>query len=456
MRSINGPLVFTNGRLVNSRSVEEGQLVVENGIITAVGPNVSRPRGAEVIDVGGLYILPGVIDAHVHLRDFNHSHREELETATRAAAVGGITTVIDMPNSDPGIVTVEAFEQRCAKAEQVSYADYGLYAWAAMESLEAMEGLHRAGAMGFKVFMAESNLTVSHITRDLVSFARITEMGASLDALIAVHAENDALIKECEARCKAQIPPDLHAYLRSRPPMVEEIAIYDALAIARWASARIHICHLSSAGSAEVVAAAKRKSTRVTCEVCQSHLFLNVDDGTPLMGLAKFSPPLRTSGDQIGLWEGLRSGVIDQVASDHAPQVVEDKIGFDNIWKVRAGAPWLEIGVPMMFDAARRGDLAVTDIVKVMCEQPARNLRLYPQKGCLKPGSDADIVVIDPSAEVTVDAANFQSKGKYSPVDGRSYMGRPVMTFVRGQLVAREGQVVGVPGVGRRLRPLSS
>jgi dihydroorotase (multifunctional complex type) len=273
--------------------------------------------------------------------------------------------------------------------------------------------------------------------------------------LVAVHAENDGLIKEFEQRYKSSdLPPDLHTYLKTRPPMVEEIAIYDALAIARWAGTRIHICHLSTAGSAEVVAAAKKKSSRVTCEVCQSHLFLNVDTGAPLMGLAKFSPPLRTNDDQQGLWEALRSGVIDQVASDHAPQVMEDKVGSDSIWKLRAGAPWLEIGATMMFDAVQQGNLAITDFVRVMCEQPARNMRLFPKKGCLAPGSDADIVVLDPDAHVKVDAARWHSKGKYSPMDGRTFRGKPVMTFVRGQEVARNGEIVGVPGTGRRLRPL--
>lgn len=448
--------VFVNARLVSPNGVEEGQIAVEGGRITHVGAAVPRPAGAEVVDLGGLLVFPGIIDAHTHLRDFNHNHREDLETGTAAAAVGGVTTVIDMPNSDPAVVTAEAFEQRCARAEEVAYVDYGLYAWAGPETLEAMPALARAGAIGFKVFMAESNLSVSYITRDLPSLARIMETATGLDALVALHAENDSLIKYLEPRAREQRPPDLYAYLASRPPMVEEIAVFDALAIARWANTRVHICHVVGADAVDVVAAAKQKSSRVSCEVPQSNLFLGVEDGVHLGGLAKFSPPLRTGTDRARLWEALRSGVIDIAASDHAPQVLEDKVGSDDIWKLRAGAPWLEIGLSMMLDAARQGRLTIMDVARVMCERPARLLRLYSKKGCLRPGAAADLVVVDPGGELKVEAASFKSKAKYSPFDKWSFVGRPVMTVVRGRLVARDGKLVEGPGVGRRVRPLAA
>lgn len=449
-------LVLANGHLVSPHSIKEGQIVIENGRIIAMGPKVDYPKGAEVIDLGGLLVFPGIIDAHVHLRDFNHSHREDLETGTRAAAVGGVTTVLDMPNSDPPVISAETFYERCARAERVSYVDYGLFGWAGSETIEAMPALHKAGVIGFKVYMAVSGLSVSYITRDLASLATIMECAAKLDALVAVHAENDALIKYFESGIRSKHPPDLYAFLASRPSIVEEIAVFEALAIARWADVRVHICHVVGAGATEVIAAAKQKSSKVSCEVPQPNLFLSVEDASHLAGLAKFSPPLRTSADRARLWDALRSGVIDIIASDHAPQVLEEKIHSNDIWEVRPGAPLLEVGLSMMLDAARRGHLTFMDIARVMCERPARIFRLYPRKGCLKPGADADIVVVDPDSELKVDAKNFLSKAKYSPFDGKTFVGRPVMTFVRGQQVARDGKIIGTPGTGRRMRPLIS
>jgi dihydroorotase len=444
---------LANGRLVYPTHIEAGHVAIEDGRILAVGPKAERPQGAQTIDLGGLLVFPGIIDPHNHLRDFNHSHRGEIETETAAAAVGGYTTIIDMPNSDPPTISAAAFIERSRKAEAVSYVNYGLYGWAGPETIEAMPAMKDVGAVGFKVFMAESNLSTSYITRDLVNLHRILEMAARIDAKVVCHSENDSLIKHFEEKYKTTLDPDLSAYLATRPPIIEEIAVFDAIALAHWTGARLHICHVSAAESVDVIQFAKGRGRRVTCESSQAHLFLNVDDAKEMAGLAKFSPPIRTRADQERLWSGLKAGVIDMVASDHAPQTLADKVYTKDIWKVRAGSPLLDIGFALMLDAVSRGLLSYCDLARTMAERPAQVFGLFPTKGRLEAGGDADIVVVDPSAKFTVDSRKFKSKIKYSVFDGRELVGRPVMTFVLGRLVARDGEMVGHPGMGRLVRP---
>jgi len=445
---------LANGRLVYSTHIEAGHIALANGRIVAVGADAVRPEGAQTIDLGGLLVFPGIIDPHNHLRDFNHSHRGEIETETAAAAAGGYTTIVDMPNSDPPTISAEAFVERSRKAEKVSYVNYGLYGWAGPETIEAMPAMHEAGAVGFKVFMAESNLSTSYITRDLVNLQRILETASRIDARVVCHSENDSLIKHFEEKYKGSLDPDLSAYLATRPPIIEEIAVFDAIALAHWTGARLHICHVSAADSVDVIEFAKSRGRRVTCESSQAHLFLTVDDAKEMAGLAKFSPPIRTRSDQARLWAGLKAGIIDMVASDHAPQTLEDKISTRDIWKVRAGSPLLDIGFALMLDAVSRGVLSYCDLARTMAEQPAQVFGLFPSKGRLQVGSDADIVVVDPTAGFTVDSRKFKSKIKYSAFDGRRLVGRPVMTFVLGRLAARDGDLVGHPGMGRLVRPV--
>ena len=405
-------LFLANGRLVYPSHIKEkAHILVENGRIVEVGPDVSAPKGVEIIDLDGLMVFPGLIDPHVHLRDFEHSHRGDIESETAAAAVGGFTTVLDMPNSDPPTVSASSYEERCARADKTSYVNYGLYGWAGPETIDSMPQMHEAGVIGFKLFMAESNLSTSYITRDLPNLARILEVAAELDAIVAPHAESDGLIKFYEGRVRKSLPPDLNSYLASRPPLVEEIAVFEALSLARWVGARIHICHVSTGDTVDVIENAKKKYPKISCEVPQSNLCLTVEETIDFAGLAKFSPPVRTRADQKRLWDGLRSGTIDMIATDHAPQTLGDKISSNNIWEVRAGSPLLEIGFCLMLDAAHKEFLSYTDIASLMAERPARIFRLYPQKGTLLPNSDADIVVVDPDCSFSIDSKTFKSKG---------------------------------------------
>lgn len=446
--------ILSNAILVFPTGLKTGNVVVDEGRIVGVGPQAKGARGSPVVDLGGVLLFPGMIDPHNHFRDFRHSHRGDIESETAAAAVGGYTTVVDMPNSDPPTISAEAFYERCSKAERVSYVNYGLYGWAGPETIDAMAAMHEAGAVGFKVFMAESNLSTSYITRDLVNLQRILEKAAQLDAQVVCHSENDSLIKLYEEKYKRVLDPDLKAYLATRPPIIEEIAVFDAIALAHWTGARLHICHVSARDSHDVIEFAKAKGRRITCESSQAHLFLCIEDASHLAGLAKFSPPIRTRADQEQLWKGLRSGVIDMVASDHAPQTLDEKVGSKDIWKVRAGSPLLDIGFKLMLDAAHRGLISYWDLARVMAQRPAEIFRLHPKKGELREGADADLVVVDPKAESVVNSAHFKSKIKYSAFDGSRLVGKPIMTFVRGRLVAHDGELVARPPEGRLVRPL--
>lgn len=399
------------------------------------------------IDVGGKLVMPGVVDAHVHLRDQERHTKETFVTGSRAAAVGGITTVADVCGPIPPLVSLEDLQARREAAAGRMVVDYALYAMGTPTNVPDMDALHDGGAVGFKVFMSLTGPSDDwprlrrYCATDVDHVYRICEKAAELDALVTVHAENEPLRALFQERAEAIAPPDLRAYLRGRPPIVEEAAVYEAGLCAKATGCRLHVFHVSSAGGAEAISNLKRAGARITAETTAHNLLLTSEELVEVGALGKFSPPARTSADVAAMWQGLADGTIDIIASDHGPHEPARKREA-NIWTAAPGSPYLDFWPSLIFDQVAGGRLTIERAADLLCERSAKILRLYPRKGCLVPGADADLLIVDLDAVRTVDPSRFESKAKYSAFAGRRLRGVVETTVVRGRVVARGGQVV--------------
>lgn len=450
-------LVLKNATVVLGETEQEADLHLGDGRILGIGRDLPVAGGAETIDVRGKYVLPGIIDAHVHLREFGYSEREDFYSGTQAAAVGGVTTVLDMPNSKPNVIELDDFKARRDRVLERAYVNIGLYVWACAKNLSFLDQFQALGAVGFKIFTAETGAYDPEFARSLVMdpalMFRLLEKIGSFGGLAAIHSESAALIGELQGRAQREMAPDMRAYLASRPSLVEDAAVFEEVAIAKHTGTRIHICHVVGGGTVAFLRWAKREYYgHVSCEVTPHNLLLTADDTLRLGALAKFSPPVHDVTSQGALWSGLRDGTIDMVGSDHAPQVREKKYLAD-IWTASPGSPALDYWVPLMLDRVAGGEFSMARFVEVTAEAPAKVFGLYPRKGVLRVGADADLVVVDLNKTTTVDPARFLSKAKYSPFEGWKARGVPVMTLVGGVVVARDGVVVAKPGTGRLVSP---
>lgn len=453
-------IILRGGTVVSEDAEEVLDVAMRGGKIVAVDGELPTEQAAESINVAGKYVLPGVIDGHVHLREFGYGNREDFYTGTQAAAVGGITTVMDMPNSDPKVITPDDYKARRDRVLERAYVNIGLYVWACERNVDILDRFAPLGAIGFKIFAAETGAYdpefARYITSEPHTMFRILEKIGSFDGLTAVHSESQSLIGYLQDCAKAEMAPDMRGYLFSRPPVVEDVAVFSEVAIAKHCRARIHICHVVGKGAVDFLRWAKKDYySRVSCEVTPHNLLLTADKSVAIGSLAKFSPPVHGSEHKRALWEGLLDGTIDFIGSDHAPQDNENKSSPD-IWKAPPGGPALDYWVPLILNEVAAGKMTMRHFVKVASRGPAEIFGLYPQKGVIRPGADADLVVIDMEKTSHVDPSRFMSKAKYTAFEGWTLRGLPVMTFVNGTLVAKDGEIVAEPGTGTIVSPLEA
>lgn len=449
--------VLRNGRVVTPGGEMSADVYFGEGKILALGRKPELDPAAKVIDVTGKYVVPGFMDGHVHLREMGYSDREDFYSGTQAAAVGGITTVMDMPNSKPNVITTDDFKARRDRVGERAYVNIGLYVWACARNVDVLSRFEGLGPIGFKIFTAETGAYdpefASYITTDPRLLYRILEEVGRMDGVAAIHSECQALISHFEGRARESMAPDMRAYLYSRPQAVEDVAVFSEVAIAREAKARIHICHVVGKGTVDFLRWAKAGYyPHVSCEAAPHNLLMNDRQCIELGSVGKFSPPVRSETHRRALWEGLVDGTVDIIGSDHAPQDYEKKHHPD-IWQASPGSPALDYWVPLMLDGVAKGNLTLARFVEAAAARPAQIFGLYPRKGAIQVGSDADIVIIDMERESVVDPSRFKSKAKYSAFEGWPLRGLPVMTFVGGNLVAKDGKVVGKPGMGKLISP---
>jgi len=444
-------IVIKNGLLVLPHGITEGSVVVDDGKIVGVVKS-GEPGADRVVDASGRVVMPGMVDMHVHLRDPGYPERENFESGTRAAAAGGVTTVADMPNTVPATVTVEAFNQKKEIVDAKSLVDYAFIGGAGEVPTEDIVAVSEAGATAFKSFLIArfKELAASDYT-----LLRHMNTLSELDKPLLVHAENGNLVDMYMEEAKASGRTDPVAHCDFRPAIAEVEATMRCVTLAAETDAHLHICHMTAAGSVDVVEWAQAMGQTVTGETSTNYLLFTREAMKERGPYAKVDPPLRGKDDQLRLWEALNDGTIDVLASDHAPYTREEKErGWDNIFDAPSGGVVIETTLPLMLDAVNRDRISLERLVEVFSTNPAMMNGLYPRKGDIILGADADIVIADMGKPFHIRGEDLHTIQKITPYEDMEGKGVPVLTMVRGKIIYEDGQVVGKPGYGEFQSPI--
>jgi dihydroorotase len=450
--TVTADLVIHNGTVVSPDAATPASVAIKDGVVLAIGAADAMPAAKETLDAVGLHVLPGAIDDHVHFRDPGYPHKEDFTTGTAAAAFGGVTTVFDMPNTVPPTGTGQILAEKHAMAAAAAHVDFGLYGLLGEDTIAHVPDLVAGGVIGFKLYMGNTfgNIPSPSTGGMLEGF----EVVAATGKRISLHAETATIMARREARMTAAGRRDPLAHLAARPAVVAVEAVARAAILAEWTGARIHILHISSADELRPLAEAKARGVDITGETCPHYLMLSADDYARFGGIIRVNPPVRETHHQVPLWRGLADGTIDVIATDHAPHAPEEKTRND-IWTVDCGFPGVETQMPLMLTEVARGRFSICDYVRWSAHNPAKIWGLYPKKGVIAPGVDADIAVVDLRRAWTIDDAKIQSRSKISPWHGRAVTGLPIHTLVRGRFVMRDRTLVdATKGWGRSVHAI--
>ncbi len=429
-------LVIKNARLFIDNTIQPAEIAIDNGKITKVGKIIDAKDVNSVIDAKNALVIPGAIDVHVHFRDPGMTKKENWYTGSCAAAAGGVTAVIDHPNTIPPTIDPDSFKKKQKEAKK-SIIDYGINA-GVTQNLKYLKPLWELGASGFgEIFMAESTgaLNVNDVT--LEDALGIIE---TLGAVACIHAEDEETRKRFVHMLKGAVQPESHS--KSRPPISEKIAVEKAIKMA--GRAKLHFCHISAGESLDVIRKAKTGNMNITCEVAPHHLFLSTKDYQRLGTLGKMNPPLRDYHDQQRLWEGLNDGTVDIIASDHAPHLEAEKM--TDIWSAPAGVPGVETMMPLMLLSVKRNLITLKRLLEAACLNPARIFDL--NKGVIAQGYDADLVIAGEPQVIRKE--KLHSRAGWTPYGG--ILGIfPKLTISRGDIVVEDGEICAKRGRGRAI-----
>lgn len=413
------------GRALLNRRLVECELGIQEGKIAKIGRHLDEAERTFVFKKE--LILPGVIDIHAHFREPGMDYKEDWANGSKAAAHGGVTLVFDMPNTMPPTTTLQRIEEKRKIAESKCLVDFRICGGVRKGNIHELAGMAPAvGAFG-EIFMCESfgELQVSR-GELLEAYEEIAKTGK----VAITHAEDADINAYFKEKLKKRNDPAIHS--AARPPLSEAVAVMTALQLGMTAGVKLHLTHLSTKESMLLVKGMKRRMD-VTCDVTPHHLFLTEENMKELGNFGKMNPPLRSSEDQAALWKGITNGVVDIVASDHAPHTKEEKK--KPYWEAPAGVPGIETMLPLMLTAVKRRWIDIYKLTKLLSITPAKRMGLYPQKGVLREGSDADIVVVDLNKRQAITAKDLYTKCKWTPFEGFQTVGAPVMTISKGRIV---------------------
>jgi allantoinase len=441
-------VIIRGGQIVTGQGVERADIGIAGERIEAVAPEIGGPARAEV-DAAELHIFPGVIDAHVHFNEPGRATWEGIETGSKSVAAGGGTIFFDMPlNAHPPTLDAESFHLKRAAAECVSVTDFALWGGLTPVNLDRLEELARCGVIGFKAFMCNSGIDDFSAVGE-ASLREGMKRAAALNLPVAVHAESESmtarLTREALAHTDAGAVAGPRDFFATRPIAAELEAIERAIDLAGETGCRLHVVHVSCAAGVRLITTARERGLNATCETCPHYLTLTEEDVERLGGLAKCAPPLRSGGEREALWGELLSGRIQTVGSDHSPCPPEMKraVDFFKVWGGISGAQHL---LPL---SLARGNLPL--ISRVLSTNVAELFRL-PRKGQIAPGYDADLALVRLGGEFEIKAEDLFYRHPQSPYVGHRMRARVEQTWLRGQLIFNNGNIVRNP-FGRLVRP---
>ena len=426
-------IVKPTGRLVCDLATQDGK-------ISYIGGNTGG-SAHQVIDGKGCLLLPGAIDTHVHFRDPGHNHKEDWKSGSAAAVSGGITTVMEMPNTWPVTVSLERFLEKREIAKNRSLCNWGIWAGTNGDNTDELNRMREAGAVGTKIFMGSST---GPLLCEPEGMQRIFSMDDP--GLIGVHAEDEAMLIEAKARLRNDPCPAHHLV---RPPAAALEAVRQLCELTDQHNKKVHICHLSTQMELELLRT--HQSKHITVEACPHHLFLSAEGCQELGNFSKCNPPIRSESDRAALWAALVDGEIDTIGSDHAPHTREEKQV--NYWSAPSGLPGVETSLPLMLHAASRGLISYEQIASLMCARPAEIFGL-PTKGAIEVGLDADLVIVRDGATMELSKEDLLSRCDWSPFEGQEMAAKPEFVILNGEIVARRGQLIIDKTSATMVRPI--
>jgi dihydroorotase len=447
-------LIVKNGTVVTADATFAADLAIADGKFVAIGaPGTLALTADQEYDAAGKHVLPGVIDGHVHFREPGLEYKEDWRTGSTAAVMGGVTTVVEMPNTNPKTDTVAGVELKKKLAEEKSYVDFGIIGLLVQDSVPALRSLAEAGVVGYKCFLGE---TIGNIPApdDGMMLDGLREIAAT-GLRIGFHAENNEIMQHLIRKFKAEGRTDPLAHVDSRPPLAEVESIQRMGLYARHCGTRIHIFHLSSRDGLDMIEEWRARGVDVTTETGAHYVFKKAEEMDRLGPRLRMNPPVRYGSEGHGdyLLEGIRDGRVNMIATDHSPHTAEEKLN-DDIWKAISGFPGVETSVAYFLTyGVNAGRMTLQEFVRATSEGPAKTWDMYPQKGAIALGSDGDLTIVDLTKEGVIRDDDLHSKNHVTPYDGDKTKGAAVATILRGQIVMRDGELVG-EARGKMVRPV--
>ncbi len=424
-------VLIKNAKIVNEGVIFEGDVLIENELIVDVAESISaKSPNCTIIDAEGNYLIPGAIDDQVHFREPGLTHKGDIESESKAAVAGGITSYIEQPNTVPNAVTQEILEEKYKLAAEKSHANYSFMMGATNDNLDEVLKTNPKNVAGIKIFLGSStgNMLVDNE-------ATLEKIFSSTPMLIATHCEDEATIKNNLEKYKKQygddVPVTAHHLIRSEEACY--LSSSKAIQLAKKTGARLHIFHLSTAKEMDLFTnKIPLEEKKITAEVCVHHLWFTNDDYATKGNFIKWNPAVKTAKDRDALWKALLDDRIDVIATDHAPHTLEEKK--QSYLKAPSGGPLVQHAVVAMFEAHHQGKISIEKIVEKMCHNPAKIFKIE-KRGFIRKGYYADLVIVNPSSPWNVKKENIFAKCGWSPFEGLSFKSRITHTFVNGHLV---------------------
>lgn len=451
-------LLVKNGQIVTAEAVTKANIAVKDGKIAAILAIGEEPESKNVVDAQGKFVFPGAIDTHAHLNDPGYEWREDYAHGTAAAAVGGYTTLIDMPlQNDPALSNADIFDAKEAKVSENAFTDYCFWGGLITGNFGDLAGLDAKGCVAFKSFIGPVSPDYSSLNYGQVYEAM--EIIKEFDGRAGFHCEDFSMIKWQEQRMQNEGRMDWQGFLDSRPVIAEMLATVNVIEMAKTTGCKVHICHVSSPDVAEKIKEAQQQGYDITAETCSHYLSMTDEDVVKNGPLFKCAPPLRSQDEVNRLWSYVEDGTFSGIASDHSPCTYDEKFNeilgqkITNVFEVWGGISGIQSGFQVAFHegCVKRG-LSPSVLANAMAKKPAEAFGIYGRKGDIQIGFDADLVVIDPEMEWEITNESLLYVNQISAFVGMKGKGLPVCTVLRGNVIAENGKVVGQKGYGNLVK----